>query len=151
MVIWVAVLPRVDQLTKVMPNFWRAVYAHFHSKMHLKCHLENGDHLVSAAMCWYVLINGLTPATLTAFNIYETMGQLYVIETIRLTRHPIPMKTLWQENDFHITGSLGGINRSTVFPLERPDMFSYVLAWPSRGYSADAGDLRCCNSHAVSV
>ena len=26
MVIWVAVLPRVDQLTKVMPNFWRAVY-----------------------------------------------------------------------------------------------------------------------------
>ena len=25
-VIWVAVLPRVDQLTKVMPNFWRAVY-----------------------------------------------------------------------------------------------------------------------------
>ena len=28
MVIWVAVLPRVDQLTKVMPNFWRAVYMH---------------------------------------------------------------------------------------------------------------------------
>ena len=26
MVVWVAVLPRVDQLTKVMPNFWRAVY-----------------------------------------------------------------------------------------------------------------------------
>ena len=26
MVIWVAVLPRVDQLTKVIPNFWRAVY-----------------------------------------------------------------------------------------------------------------------------
>ena len=26
MVIWVAVLPRVDQLAKVMPNFWRAVY-----------------------------------------------------------------------------------------------------------------------------
>ena len=26
MVIWVAVLPRVHQLTKVMPNFWRAVY-----------------------------------------------------------------------------------------------------------------------------
>ena len=25
MVIWVAILPRVDQLTKVMPNFWRAV------------------------------------------------------------------------------------------------------------------------------
>ena len=23
--IWVAVLPRVDQLTKVMPNIWRAV------------------------------------------------------------------------------------------------------------------------------
>ena len=26
MVIWVAVLPRVDQLTEAMPNFWRAVY-----------------------------------------------------------------------------------------------------------------------------
>ena len=26
MVVWVAVLPRVDQLTKMMPNFWRAVY-----------------------------------------------------------------------------------------------------------------------------
>ena len=26
MVIWVAVLPRVYQLTEVMPNFWRAVY-----------------------------------------------------------------------------------------------------------------------------
>ena len=24
--IWVAVLPRVDQLKKLMPNFWRAVY-----------------------------------------------------------------------------------------------------------------------------
>ena len=29
MVIWVAVLPRVDQLTKVMPNFWRAVYIRY--------------------------------------------------------------------------------------------------------------------------
>ena len=27
MVVRVAVLPRVDQLTKVMPNFWRAVYS----------------------------------------------------------------------------------------------------------------------------
>ena len=26
MVSWVAILPRVDQLTKMMPNFWRAVY-----------------------------------------------------------------------------------------------------------------------------
>ena len=24
--IWVAVLPRVDQLKKLMPNFWRVVY-----------------------------------------------------------------------------------------------------------------------------
>ena len=30
MVIWVAILPRVDQLAKVMPNFWRAVYMGMH-------------------------------------------------------------------------------------------------------------------------
>ena len=30
MVIWVAVISRVDQLTKVMPNFWRAVYLYIH-------------------------------------------------------------------------------------------------------------------------
>ena len=33
MVIWVAVLPRVDQLAKVMPNFWRAVYFKQHQRV----------------------------------------------------------------------------------------------------------------------
>ena len=32
MVISVTVLPRVDQLTKVMPNFWRAVYINAREK-----------------------------------------------------------------------------------------------------------------------
>ena len=29
MIIWVAVLLQVDQLAKVMPNFWRAVYVSY--------------------------------------------------------------------------------------------------------------------------
>ena len=33
MVIWVAVLPRVDQLTKVMPSFWKAVYIPYTSSV----------------------------------------------------------------------------------------------------------------------
>ena len=62
MVIRVAVLPRVDQLTKMMPNFWRAVYsgiadqASYTSAVSLiaSCHCtvrENRTHGVMLLQC----------------------------------------------------------------------------------------------------
>ena len=66
MVIWVAVLSWVDQLTKVMPNFWRAVYTPEPLELQL---LKCSQQVLLMTFFITEIIEGFVSAILMTYNV----------------------------------------------------------------------------------